>query len=66
MSMVRRNHELVDSIGYTYEFAPEVEAWREVAEDIDSDASVNLAGKPVMEDLLSSLLGLCSGSNSML
>ncbi|OLY83638.1 hypothetical protein AYI68_g2213 [Smittium mucronatum] len=77
--MVMRNHELVESGAYSYGFALEVEAWREVAEYKDSDTSVssssevfalgddldpsvNLAGEPVMENLVSSLLGLSLGS----
>ncbi|OLY84363.1 hypothetical protein AYI68_g1474 [Smittium mucronatum] len=77
--MVMRNHELIESSAYTYGFAPEVDAWGEVAEDRDSEASVsiyiealelsgdlepsvNLSGEPVMEYLVSSLLGLSLGS----
>ncbi|OLY82131.1 hypothetical protein AYI68_g3754 [Smittium mucronatum] len=75
MGMVMRNHELVEFGAYPYGFAPEVDAWREVAEDRNSDVSasifvdafelsgyldpsVDLAGEPVMEDIVSSLLGL--------
>ncbi|OLY82634.1 hypothetical protein AYI68_g3242 [Smittium mucronatum] len=78
MGMVMRNHELVESRAYSYGFAPEVEAWRDVAEDKNIDAlasisiealelsedldpSVDLVKKPVMEDLVSSLLGLSLG-----
>ncbi|OLY85789.1 hypothetical protein AYI68_g20 [Smittium mucronatum] len=39
MGMVMRNHELVESGTYPYWFSPEVEAWRMIAEDRDSDAS---------------------------
>ncbi|OLY85717.1 hypothetical protein AYI68_g85 [Smittium mucronatum] len=82
MGMIKRDHELVKSGGYSDEFAPEVDAWREVADDRDSEASalisiealepsedldpsVNLAGEPVMEELVSSLmvLSLNSGPN---
>ncbi|OLY84968.1 hypothetical protein AYI68_g856 [Smittium mucronatum] len=76
-----RNHELVESGAYPYGFAPEVDAWRVVAEDRNSEAlasisiealelsgdldpSVNLAGKPVMEDLVSSLLRLSLSSST--
>ncbi|OLY84766.1 hypothetical protein AYI68_g1060 [Smittium mucronatum] len=41
MGMVMSNHELVESGAYPYGFAPEVEAWREVADDRDSDTSVS-------------------------
>ncbi|OLY85357.1 hypothetical protein AYI68_g455 [Smittium mucronatum] len=75
MGMIKLNHELVESGSYPYGIAPEVEAWRELAEDRDSevsasisidalnlseylDSSVNLAGETVMEDLVSSLLGI--------
>ncbi|OLY78919.1 hypothetical protein AYI68_g7022 [Smittium mucronatum] len=75
MVMIKRDHELVESGGYPYGFSPEFDAWREVAEDRDSEtsayisiaalelsedlySSVNLAGEPVMEDFVSSLLGL--------
>ncbi|OLY83331.1 hypothetical protein AYI68_g2533 [Smittium mucronatum] len=78
MGMVMRDHELVESGAYPYGFAPEVDAWREVAEDRDSEASasvsmdalelsgdlepsVDLAGEPVLEELVSSLLGLSLG-----
>ncbi|OLY80593.1 hypothetical protein AYI68_g5306 [Smittium mucronatum] len=37
--MIKRDHELDESGGYSYGFAPEVDAWREVAEDRDSEAS---------------------------
>ncbi|OLY80592.1 hypothetical protein AYI68_g5305 [Smittium mucronatum] len=79
MSLVISNHELVESRTYPYGFSPEVEAWREVVEDRDSDASkyfyievhaldydtdpsVNLAEEPVVEDLISFLLGLSLSS----
>ncbi|OLY82343.1 hypothetical protein AYI68_g3535 [Smittium mucronatum] len=73
MGMAMRNHELVESGAYPYGFAPEVDAWREVAEDSDSEGSVSmkalelsgdlypsvdLAGEPVMEELVSPLLEL--------
>ncbi|OLY82602.1 hypothetical protein AYI68_g3279 [Smittium mucronatum] len=79
MGMVMRNHELVESGAYPYGFAPEVDAWREVAEDRDSEASasmealelsgdldpsVDLSGEQVMEELVSSLLGLSLGSGT--
>ncbi|OLY82842.1 hypothetical protein AYI68_g3029 [Smittium mucronatum] len=41
MGMVMRNHELFESGAYPHGFAPEVEAWREVANDIGSDTSVS-------------------------
>ncbi|OLY79143.1 hypothetical protein AYI68_g6796, partial [Smittium mucronatum] len=73
MGMIKPDHELFESGGYSYVFAPDVDAWREVAEDRDSEASasisisalkisedldpsVNLAGEPMMEELVSSLL----------
>ncbi|OLY81813.1 hypothetical protein AYI68_g4077, partial [Smittium mucronatum] len=79
MGMIKRDHELVESGGHSNEFAPEVDAWREVAEDRESDASasisiealelsedldpsVNLAGEPVMEELVFSLMGLSLNS----
>ncbi|OLY84701.1 hypothetical protein AYI68_g1126 [Smittium mucronatum] len=79
MGIVTRNHELVESGAYPYGFAPEVDVWREVVEDRDSEAStsvsmyalelsgdldpsVDLAGEPVMEELVSSLLGLSLSS----
>ncbi|OLY77816.1 hypothetical protein AYI68_g8148 [Smittium mucronatum] len=79
MGMIKRDHELVESGGYSDEFVPEVDAWREVADDRDSeasasisiealelsedlDSSVNLAGEPVMEELVSSLMGLSLNS----
>ncbi|OLY85720.1 hypothetical protein AYI68_g88 [Smittium mucronatum] len=79
MGMVTRNHDLVESGAYPYGFAPEVDAWRELAEDRDSEASasvfmdalelsgdlnpsVDLAGEPIMEELVSSLLGLSLSS----
>ncbi|OLY81061.1 hypothetical protein AYI68_g4837 [Smittium mucronatum] len=43
MGMVMRNHELVESGPYTIMFAPEVDAWREVTEDRDSDASASIS-----------------------
>ncbi|OLY85044.1 hypothetical protein AYI68_g780 [Smittium mucronatum] len=39
MGMVMLNNELVESGAYPYGFATEVEAWREVLEDRDSEAS---------------------------
>ncbi|OLY79844.1 hypothetical protein AYI68_g6074 [Smittium mucronatum] len=60
--MIKRDHELFESGGYSYWFAPEVDAWREVAEDRDNP-SVNLAGEPVMEELVSSLLELSLSSD---
>ncbi|OLY85539.1 hypothetical protein AYI68_g268 [Smittium mucronatum] len=77
--MVMRKYDLIKSGAYTYVFSPEVDAWREVAEDGDSDVltsisieafelikdlepSVELAGEPVMEDLVSYLLGLSLSS----
>ncbi|OLY77831.1 hypothetical protein AYI68_g8139 [Smittium mucronatum] len=80
MGMIKRDHELFESGGYSYGFAPEVETWREVAEDRDSEASasisisaleisedlgpsVNLAGEPIIEELVSSLLELSSNSD---
>ncbi|OLY79842.1 hypothetical protein AYI68_g6078 [Smittium mucronatum] len=74
-----RNHEFVKSGAYPYGFAPDVDAWREVAKYKDRDASAsfstevpalgndldplfNLVGKPVMEDFVSSLLGLSLNS----
>ncbi|OLY84793.1 hypothetical protein AYI68_g1033 [Smittium mucronatum] len=61
MRMVMRNHELFESGAYPYGFAPEVEAWLEVANDRESDdldQSVKLAGEAAMEDLMSSLMVL--------
>ncbi|OLY82223.1 hypothetical protein AYI68_g3662 [Smittium mucronatum] len=43
MGMVMRNHELVESVAYPYGFATEVDAWREVAEDRDSDVSASIS-----------------------
>ncbi|OLY81717.1 hypothetical protein AYI68_g4174 [Smittium mucronatum] len=80
MGMIKRDHELVESGGYSYRFAPEVDVWREVAEDRDSEASalvsisalalsgdldpsVNLAGEPIMEEPVSSLLELSLNSD---
>ncbi|OLY82961.1 hypothetical protein AYI68_g2909, partial [Smittium mucronatum] len=80
MVMIKRDHELVESGGYPYGFAPEVDAWREVAEDRDIEASalifisalelseyldpsVNLAGEPIMEELVSSLLEISLNSD---
>ncbi|OLY78804.1 hypothetical protein AYI68_g7140, partial [Smittium mucronatum] len=80
MGMIKRDHGLVQSGGYSYGFALEVDAWREVAEDRDSEASasisisalelsedlepsVNLAGEPIMEELVSSLLELSLNSD---
>ncbi|OLY80229.1 hypothetical protein AYI68_g5678 [Smittium mucronatum] len=80
MGMIKRDHELVESGGYSYGFAPEFDAWREVAEDRDSEASasisisalelsedlypsVNLAGEPIMEELVYSLLELSLNSD---
>ncbi|OLY85167.1 hypothetical protein AYI68_g646 [Smittium mucronatum] len=80
MGMIERNHELVESGGYPYGIAPEVDCWRELAEDRDSEASssiftealnlsedlepsVNLTGEPVMEDIVSSLLGISLSSD---
>ncbi|OLY84812.1 hypothetical protein AYI68_g1019 [Smittium mucronatum] len=78
--MIKRDIELVESGGYPYGCAPKVDAWREVAEDRDSEASasistealelsedldpsVNLAVERVMEELVSSLLGLSLSSD---
>ncbi|OLY81148.1 hypothetical protein AYI68_g4749 [Smittium mucronatum] len=80
MGMIKRDNELVESGGYSYGFSPEVNVWREVAEDRyseasasisisalklseDLDPSVNLAGEPVMEELVSSLLELSLSSD---
>ncbi|OLY78683.1 hypothetical protein AYI68_g7261 [Smittium mucronatum] len=41
--MVMRNYELVESGAYPYRFAPEVDAWREVAEDRGSEASASIS-----------------------
>ncbi|OLY79754.1 hypothetical protein AYI68_g6167 [Smittium mucronatum] len=60
MGMVMRNHELVDSSDYPYGFSSEMEAWRELSEDLNP--SVNFAGEPVMENLVSSFLGLSLSS----
>ncbi|OLY82661.1 hypothetical protein AYI68_g3215 [Smittium mucronatum] len=62
--MVMRNHELIKSGAYPYWFAPKVETWREVDEDKDNP-SIYMAGGPVMEDFVSSLLelSLSSGPN---
>ncbi|OLY78807.1 hypothetical protein AYI68_g7137, partial [Smittium mucronatum] len=49
MGMVMRNHELVESGTAPYGFAPGGE---------DLDPSVNLAGEAVMEDIISTLMGL--------
>ncbi|OLY82710.1 hypothetical protein AYI68_g3161 [Smittium mucronatum] len=56
MGMIKRDHELVESGAYPYGFVPEVDAWREVAENRDT-------GEPVMEDIVSSLLGLSLNSD---
>ncbi|OLY79053.1 hypothetical protein AYI68_g6887, partial [Smittium mucronatum] len=81
MGMIKRDHELVESGGYSDEFSPEVDAWRGVADDRDNEASasasisiealelsedldpsVNLAGEPVMEELVSYLMELSLNS----
>ncbi|OLY85797.1 hypothetical protein AYI68_g6 [Smittium mucronatum] len=79
MGMIKRDHELVESGGYSDEFSPEFDAWREAADDRDSEASaliyietlelsedldpsLNLEGEPVMEELVSSLMGLSLNS----
>ncbi|OLY84036.1 hypothetical protein AYI68_g1808 [Smittium mucronatum] len=41
--MMKRYHELVESGGCPYWFAPEVDAWREVAEDRNSGASASVS-----------------------
>ncbi|OLY84976.1 hypothetical protein AYI68_g851 [Smittium mucronatum] len=53
MGMVKRNHDLVESGAYPYCFTPEVEAWREVAEDRDSEvsASISIEALEVIKDL---------------
>ncbi|OLY84700.1 hypothetical protein AYI68_g1128 [Smittium mucronatum] len=61
MGMIKRDHELVESGGYSNEFAPEFDVWRKVADDRENP-SVNLAGEPVMEELVSSLMGLSLNS----
>ncbi|OLY85746.1 hypothetical protein AYI68_g56 [Smittium mucronatum] len=43
MGMIKRDHELFESGGYSNEIAPEVYAWREVAEDRDSEASASIS-----------------------
>ncbi|OLY84503.1 hypothetical protein AYI68_g1324 [Smittium mucronatum] len=80
MGIIKRDRELVESGAYPYRFAPGVDAWQEVAEDRDSeasasisietlelsedlDSSVNLAGEPIMEELVSFLLGLSLSSD---
>ncbi|OLY80137.1 hypothetical protein AYI68_g5772 [Smittium mucronatum] len=81
MGIVKHNNELDESGAYPYGFDLEVDAWRKVAEDRDSEASasitiealklsgdldpsVNLEGEAVMEELVSSLLGLSLSSRS--
>ncbi|OLY79865.1 hypothetical protein AYI68_g6053 [Smittium mucronatum] len=43
MGMIKRDHELVESAGYSYGFSPEFDAWRKVAEDGDSEASASVS-----------------------
>ncbi|OLY80357.1 hypothetical protein AYI68_g5550 [Smittium mucronatum] len=53
MGMIKRDHELVESGGYSYGFAPEVDAWREVVEDrdIEASASISISGLKLNGDL---------------
>ncbi|OLY79138.1 hypothetical protein AYI68_g6801 [Smittium mucronatum] len=53
MGMIRSDHELVESGGYSNEIAPEVDAWRELADDRDSEASalISIEALELSEDL---------------
>ncbi|OLY77841.1 hypothetical protein AYI68_g8126 [Smittium mucronatum] len=62
MGMVMCNHNLVESCAYSYGFAPEISIDAlKLSEDLDP--SFNLAGEPVMEDLVSYFLGLSLSSS---
>ncbi|OLY80136.1 hypothetical protein AYI68_g5773 [Smittium mucronatum] len=57
MGMFMCNHELVMSGAYHYGFSTEFEAWRDVADDRDSDTSVSSSSEvfALVEDLYPSV-----------
>ncbi|OLY82211.1 hypothetical protein AYI68_g3670 [Smittium mucronatum] len=64
MGMFMRNHDLVVSGSYPYRFFLEFDAWREVEEDRDIDASEFFSTKvPVLGNYLDPSVNLASGPN---